>query len=146
MDVTRIALLLRKVTLFESLPGETLLTVAEVVEAREMVKGGKIFAEGDAPDGIYIIASGAVRIVKGHKNLAVLQAHDFFGELGVLDNSIRLADAVATADGLLLFIPKEVFDTITADLPEVMQAVVRTVVGYLRSQDETVRAATMTHC
>lgn len=146
MNAAQKVLLLRKVSLFAQLPGEDLLAVAEATELRETAKGEKVFADGDAPDGIYVLASGAVRIAKGTKTLGVLQAGDFFGELGVLDNSLRLADAVAADDCVLLYIDKEVFDSLSEDVPSVLRAVVQTVVGYLRSQDESVREATMTHC
>ncbi|MFH1723903.1 MAG: cyclic nucleotide-binding domain-containing protein [Elusimicrobiota bacterium] len=131
MDDTQKVMLLRKVRLFESLPGETLLTVAEESELRDMAEGERIFAKGSAPDGLYIVASGTVKIQHDGQVITELKECDFFGEVGLLDGSARTGDAVAGSSGTLLFIEREVFDSITEDLPEVMRAVVKTVIGYL---------------
>ncbi|MCP4702269.1 MAG: cyclic nucleotide-binding domain-containing protein [Gammaproteobacteria bacterium] len=132
MDITAKVMLLRKVKLFAELPGEVLLTIAETCEDREMVLGEKLFSMGDAPDGMYIIASGNVDIEREGTVLKDLHQYDFFGEIGLFDDSPRLADAIAKTDGMTLFLEKEVFDGITEDLPEVLRALVRTVIGYLK--------------
>lgn len=131
MNISEKVMLLRKVKLFSSLPGEILLTIAETCEAREIIKGERIFAQGDFPDGMYIVATGTVGIKKGDTLLIELKEYGFFGELGLFDEAPRMADAVATSDGMLLFLQKEVFDGITEDLPDVLRALVRTVIGYL---------------
>ena len=132
MDITAKVMLLRKVKLFAKLPGEVLLTIAETCEDREMVKGEYIMMEGDAPDGMYIVASGKINIQRGEDVINALDEYDFFGEIGLFDDSPRMAGAVAQTDGMLLFLEKEVFDGITEDLPEVLRALVRTVIGYLK--------------
>jgi len=131
MEITEKVMLLRKVKLFADLPGETLLTIAETCEDREFLTGEKLFAKGDPPDGMYIVASGRVGIQKAGTLLAELGEYAFFGELGLFDDSPRMADAVALSDGMILFLQKEVFDGITEDLPEVLRALVKTVIGYL---------------
>ncbi|GEM_PF-2244899 len=132
VDITEKVMLLRRVRLFADLPGEVLLTIAETCEDREMIKDEKLFSMGDAPDGMYIVATGRVGIQRGDKLLSELGEHDFFGELGLFDDSPRMADAVARTDGMILFLQKEVFDGITEDLPEVLRALVKTVIGYLK--------------
>ncbi|MEM7016699.1 MAG: cyclic nucleotide-binding domain-containing protein [Pseudomonadota bacterium] len=132
MDITAKVMLLRKVQLFAQLPGEVLLTIAETCEDREMVKGERIVSEGDAPDGMYIVASGQINVQRGADVINELKEYDFFGEIGLFDDSPRMADVVAQSDGMLLFLEKEVFDGITEDLPEVLRALVRTVIGYLK--------------
>jgi len=131
MEITEKVMLLRKVKLFADLPGETLLTIAETCEDREFLTGEKLFAKGDPPNGMYIVASGRIGIQKTGVLLAELGEYAFFGELGLFDDSPRMADAVALSDGMVLFLQKEVFDGITEDLPEVLRALVKTVIGYL---------------
>jgi hypothetical protein len=132
MDITHKVMLLRKVKLFADLPGEILLTIAENCEDRETIRGDKLVAQGDAPDGLYIIASGSVRIEKDGNVLANLTESDFFGELGLFDDAPRKADAIADTDGMVLFLEKEVFDGLTEDLPEVLRALVKTVISYVK--------------
>lgn len=134
MDITQKVIILRKTKLFENLPGEILLTIAEICETKDVAQGEKIFTDGEPSDGVYIIASGTVNIVKNSQVISELKESDFFGEVGLLDNSPRIADAEAKTDGMLLYINKETFDSITEDLPEVLRAVIKTVIGYLKHE------------
>jgi CRP-like cAMP-binding protein len=126
---------LRKTALFENLPGEILLTIAEESETRELVEGQKIFSQGDYPDGLYTVASGKVIIKRDGHVISELKEYGFFGEIGILDDSPRGGDAIAETDATLLFIEKEVFNSITEDLPEVLRAVTKTVIGYLKKEE-----------
>jgi hypothetical protein len=132
MDITHKVMLLRKVKLFADLPGEILLTIAESCEDREVVRGEKLMSQGDAPDGLYIIASGMVSIEKNGVCLAELREGGFFGELGLFDDAPRKADAIVRVDGMVLFLEKEVFDGLTEDLPEVLRALIKTVISYIK--------------
>ena len=133
MNITHKALILRKTKLFESLPGEILLTIAEKTEERELVNEEKLFSQDDYPDGLYIIAAGSVKIVRKGEILTELKEGDFFGEISLFDDSPRGADAIASADSHLLFIENNTFDSITEDLPEVLRAVMKTLIGYLKT-------------
>ena len=62
--------------------------------------GDTIFREGDESEAAYLIVSGSVRIVKGHgtdaaKDLAVVRAGEYVGEMGAIDDQPRSATAVA---------------------------------------------------
>ena len=59
-----------------------------------------IFREGDESVAAYLIISGNVRIVKGYgaasqKELAVVGAGEYIGEMGAIDNLPRSASAIA---------------------------------------------------
>jgi len=62
--------------------------------------GDVIFREGEPSDAAYLIVSGRVRIVKGHetgspRELAVVGAGEYVGEMGAIDDLPRSASAVA---------------------------------------------------
>ncbi|MDX1584559.1 MAG: cyclic nucleotide-binding domain-containing protein, partial [Thermoanaerobaculia bacterium] len=62
--------------------------------------GSMIFREGDEGDKLYIILDGRVRISKfipgvGEEALALLDRGDFFGEMALIDDKPRSADAKA---------------------------------------------------
>lgn len=62
--------------------------------------GDVIFREGEESTAAYLIVSGNVRIVKGHgtpapKEIAVVRAGEYVGEMGAIDNLPRSASAVA---------------------------------------------------
>jgi len=113
-----------------------LLTIAESCEERELSEGEQIFAAGDAPDGLYVIAAGRVRIARKEKTLVNLAPSEFFGEVALLDDDPRMADAFVLQNGVALFIDREVFHRITEDLPEVLRAVNRTPIRYLEHAEQ----------
>lgn len=125
--------LLRQVTLFADIPLESLQALAEIATEKDMAEGEKIFSSGDETDGFYCIVSGEVVIKRDEIILSHLKAADYFGELGSFDNSPRTADALATSNGLLLYIDKEEFLHVLDDFPEVMRSIVAQVINYLRS-------------
>lgn len=131
-DITSKLLILREVKLFAELPGELLYAVAKEIQWRQVFDGELLFREGDAPDGLYVIASGTVAIERGDSLLTTLHQHDFFGEVGVINNSPRLATAVAHSDGALLFIDTATFDALSQDFPQVLRAVTSVVITYLQ--------------
>jgi len=62
--------------------------------------GSTIFREGEAGDALYIVLEGRVRISKfipgvGEEALTVLDRGDFFGEMALIDDKPRSADAKA---------------------------------------------------
>jgi CRP-like cAMP-binding protein len=87
---------------------------AEELYNREEV----VFREGDVGDKLYIILDGKVRIVKqipgvGEEALAILEKGDFFGEMALVDNEPRSADAKAHVNGTtVLTISREVLNEI----------------------------------
>jgi CRP-like cAMP-binding protein len=63
-------------------------------------EGSMIFREGDKGDKLYIVLDGRVRISKfipgvGEEALTVLDRGDFFGEMALIDDKVRSADAKA---------------------------------------------------
>jgi hypothetical protein len=130
MDLMQKVVLLRKSRLFGELPGEALYAIAEIGEVREMSAGEHIYETGDYPNGLYIVASGTVTRVQGDS----YGPADIFGEFELLDDSPRLADAVAETDGSLIFIDKQTFEGITEDIPAVLRTLTRRIVESLRGQ------------
>jgi len=62
--------------------------------------GSMVFREGEKGEKLYIVLDGRVRISKfipgvGEEALAVLDRGDFFGEMALIDDKVRSADAKA---------------------------------------------------
>lgn len=133
MSDMQIVFLLRSTDLFKHLSGEVLLVIAEEMKTLDMIAGQTIFSQGDLPDGMYVIYSGQVSIIRNNQILVNLEESDVFGELALIDDSPRSATALVKKDGVVFFLEKEAFDRITADLPEVLYNVVHLVMRYLRS-------------
>jgi len=76
--------------------------------------GETVFSEGDVGTEMFVIQSGSVEIVKrvkeDRKTLSVLERGDFFGEMSILEDVPRTADALARTDVELVRINQSTFD------------------------------------
>jgi CRP/FNR family transcriptional regulator, cyclic AMP receptor protein len=136
---------LSKVSLFQGLTQDALEMIAQVATEESHALGTKIFQHGDVGDKLYFILEGKVRISRevqgmGEEALAVLGAGDVFGEMSLVDESPRSADARVHERCRLLAIPKDGFEDLLflhKDLAyEVLWNIVRTLTGRLRETNE----------
>ena len=110
--------LLSKVPAFSILSPRELKEVAAIVHRREYRTGEPVFYQGDPGLGMYIIQEGEVSITIGGKEgqqreLVTLGEGDFFGELALLDESPRSANAICKSDCLLIgFFRPDLFELI----------------------------------
>ncbi len=89
--------------------------------------GSSVFELGTPADGLYIVVSGAVRVLgDGGVELNVLGPGDFFGELSLLDGSPHGHTVVAAEDSELLVVAKERFDDLLAGDAELAASIRRT--------------------
>jgi CRP-like cAMP-binding protein len=132
---------LSKVELFAGLKPEALKMIARVAAEETHVLGSKVFEHGDVGDKLYLILDGKIRISRevpgmGEEALAVLGPGQVFGEMALLDESPRSADARVHQSCRLLSIAKDAFDDLLfmdKDLAyEVLWSTVRMLVSRLR--------------
>ena len=103
------AAFLTKSPLFRNLDETERAQILIIGDVRSFTAGQVLFREGDPGDGLYLVLKGSVRISKtiltGEEALAVLESPAFFGEMALIDNSFRAADAIVNEDSVLFFIP-----------------------------------------
>jgi putative Mg2+ transporter-C (MgtC) family protein len=105
---------LRDVSLFAGLTQPELAIVDSLLHEREYLAHEVIFDEGEVGQAIFFVLDGVVAIClqgspdDGH--LASLGPGEFFGELGLLEDSARSAQAWAAADCRLLALFREDFN------------------------------------
>src|SRR4029079_12247198 len=130
---------------FDGLTPEALTMIAQVTTDETHASGTRIFQYGDPGDKLYIILDGKVRISRevggmGEEALAVLGPGEVFGEMALLDESPRSADAKAHARWWLLCITKDAFDDLLflhKDLAyEVLWSCVRMLAARLRETND----------
>ena len=124
---------LRTVPIFEEMPGQELRRVAEMLTGVEVSGSEVIFKKGSPGDALYIVRRGAVAIKDGAVELSVAKAGDFFGELALLDNEPRSADAIAAEDSSLARLHGADFRELMARRPQIQERVLRVVVRRLRA-------------
>lgn len=136
---------LQTIALFKGLTPDALALIAEVAKEESYPTGTRIFEHGAAGDKLYLIVEGKVRISRqvagmGEEALAVLGPGNVFGEMSLLDDSPRSADALVHERCRLLAIPKDGFEDLLflhKDLAyEVLWNIVRMLTGRLRETNE----------
>ncbi len=133
------------VPFFDGLTHEALALIAQATTEESHAIGTRIFQFGDPGDKLFIILEGKVRISReiagmGEEALAVLGAGEIFGEMSLIDEEPRSADARAHESCRLLVITKESFDDLLVlhkDLAyEVLWNCVRMLSARLRETNE----------
>lgn len=136
---------LANVELFAGLKPVALHLIARVATEETHPSNTKLFEHGAVGDRLYLILEGKVRIGRtvpgmGEEALAVLGPGDAFGEMALLDEAPRSADATVHERCRLLTITKGAFDDllfIHKDLAyEVLWNMVRVLLGRLRETNE----------
>jgi CRP-like cAMP-binding protein/Flp pilus assembly protein TadD len=140
----------RKIALFKEkgLSAGELKILATLSNEERYGQNDLIFAEGDAGSKLYIVLDGKVRISKlipgvGEEALAILDRGDFFGEMALVDDKPRSADARAhEPDTTVLAIDKAVLEDILASDMESAQQflwiICRILCQRLREINETI--------
>jgi len=145
VDISERAAHLSQVPLFSGLTPAALNLVAQVASEESYRVGTCIFEHGDAGDRLYVLIKGQVRISRqiagmGEEALAVLKPGAIFGEMAILDDTPRSADARVHEACKLLVISREAFDDLlflNKDLAyEVLWSMVRILTSRLRETNE----------
>jgi CRP-like cAMP-binding protein len=92
--------------------------LASLSKEKKLAPGEVLFREGEAGDRMYVVLEGQVMISKfipgaGEEALAFLERGDYFGEMALIDNQPRSAEAKAHGEGaVVLAIPRDVVEGI----------------------------------
>lgn len=110
---------LRAVPGFDALDDRTLLSVVGDSANLFWREGSKVFERGSPSDGLYVVLSGAVRILgENGDEVNVLRSGDFFGEFSLVLDTDHMNDVVAAEDSELMVVPKESFERLIASSPD----------------------------
>ena len=132
-------LFLKSAPVFSRLSGEDLAPLARMAEVLTFATGERIFTEGEMGDALYVVVRGHVTILRGHAELATLGAGEAFGEMAVLDEVPRSANAVSADEVELLRIGSEEFYEMLHEQVEIAEGVIRMLTHRLREADGQIR-------
>ncbi len=109
---------------------------------RRLTRGDVLFNAGDPPDSLYLVLDGRIAIAMAsqidHREsvVALMEAGDLFGELGMLDDGPRSALARALEPSTVLEVPFEPVKQLLHDDPRLLWNVTRLLATRLRVMDE----------
>jgi PPM family protein phosphatase len=86
---------LKGMQMFRYLSYRELVRVMNVAETVEYPAGAEIFKENQPGDSMYVVMSGAVKLTKGGAAIAELSKGQHFGEMALVDRSVRSLTAIA---------------------------------------------------
>lgn len=126
-------LVLRRSSLFLGLSGEELYPVAEIAAQVAFAEREVVIREGEPGDALFVVGEGSLGIVRGEVKVRELGPGSAFGEMALLDGAPRAATVVATTGARLLRIPREEFEHLFDEYPELARGVIRVLLGHLRA-------------
>jgi CRP/FNR family cyclic AMP-dependent transcriptional regulator len=121
---------------------EMLAKVASTGHERHLIRGDVLFHEGDPPEALYLVLRGRLAIAianpidRRESVVALMEADDLFGEMGMLDDGPRSAMARALEPTTVLEIPYEPILQMFEDDPRLLWNVTRLLAQRIRATDE----------
>jgi CRP/FNR family cyclic AMP-dependent transcriptional regulator len=136
-------LLLRNVPLFAALPEGALQLLTRVVGRKSYPRNSNIISAGDPTDALFIVISGRLKVMMSDDEgreviLAILSQGEFFGEMGLIDDSPRSATVIAIEPCELLMISKADFKKCLQENFDICMGVMRGLVRRLREADKKI--------
>lgn len=136
-------LLLRNVPLFAILQENQLAVLTSLVTRKSFPRGATVIAAGDATDSLYVVISGRLKVMMSDDEgreviLSMLGPNEYFGEMGLIDDSTRSASVISLEPCELLTLSKRDFRKCLADNFEMAMMVMRGLVKRLREADQKI--------
>ncbi len=108
---------------FRGLPADAISEMVGMARLRRLEDGQRLHAQGDLPDGLYGVSTGAMRISSTGADgrealLTILSPGNWFGEISLFDGLPRTHDAHAMGPTEVLVIPRREFHQLLERRPE----------------------------
>jgi AAA family ATP:ADP antiporter len=127
---------LQGVDLFAHCNADQVLRLAAIASENTFGKGEEVFSKGDAPDTLYCVVEGRVRLGGGGEGGTVVGPNGRFGVSDILSGRPRSGHAVAQTETRLVTIEAEDFFDLLSNNIDIVKALFRTVVSKDPDSDE----------
>ena len=132
--------ILKRCDLFGSLSAERLQSLEARCRFREFPRNSAVYFPAEQADGVLLLASGRIKIcsVAGdgkHSILAFIEPGELFGELALVEASVRGEYAEAVSRSRVLLIPREAMHDLMVELPTVSLGITK-LIGLRRKRIE----------
>ncbi len=134
---------LRATPLFSQLPEEALELLCARAEPLSLVAGQSLIEEGTIGDALFVVLEGELDVTKrsgdGELPLARVGPGAIQGEMAAIEERPRTASVRAVGSAEVLKVPREALIDVLGSSPEAALAILRTVLGRLRSTESLLR-------
>lgn len=133
---------LARTDFFADAAPDSLRRVAAEGHEVHLIRGDVLFHEGDPPESLYLVLRGRIAIAlanpidRRESVVALMEANDLFGEMGMLDDGPRSALARALEPTTVLAIPYEPVFQMFENNPKLLWNVTRLLAQRIRVTDE----------
>lgn len=140
---------LKEVPFFQGMTIDQLKVLANVCEEQLFEEDARIFNAGDPGGALYVVVSGRVAIEQEKRKgsfarLATIEAHSYFGEMNLFDNSPRSDAAIALQDTLTLRLRREPLIALARQYPDLSLELINVLSQRLRDANDRVADLTRT--
>ena len=130
-------LFLRRVSLFTALSTTDLKQIAAITDEYSYEDGELIAEQGELGEEMYIIVSGAIRVIArledgATSEVALRQPGEYVGEMSIISHEERVASLIASGDVRVLCIEQGEFEEILRLRPDASLAVMRVLCDRLK--------------
>jgi CRP-like cAMP-binding protein len=105
-------------------------------EFLELQPGDVVFAQGDTGATMYGVVSGSIELRDGDVVVGVCAHDDTFGELAIIDHTVRSLTAVAVEPSRVAVIDERTFLYLVHETPTFALQVMRALAARIRHLDE----------
>jgi CRP-like cAMP-binding protein len=114
---------LKSIPLFEEVGDEELAQIAPFATEVSMEEGGELVREGDFSYEFMAIEEGRAEVTRAGEHVADLGPGDFFGEMGLLEKTLRNATVTAKTPVRLVTLSGWDLRRVERSAPEAMERI-----------------------
>ena len=134
---------LRAIELFRPLPEGELEFIRPALSVEEYSVGDVLMAEGDPGEELFILLSGEVKVVTGHRQpeetvVRTMGPVEVLGEMSLLTSEPRSATVIATERSHTLVLTKAALDEVLLNHPDICMALLKDAHKRLRTLTQKV--------
>ncbi len=132
---------LREYTRFSAAPLPVLERILQLLRPAEYHPGETVIRQGEEGGSVFIVEKGRLTVYRDeddgeHRVLGYLRPGDYFGELSLLQGSMRCATVEAQTDCLLHVLSPRDWETLLNEHPELQELVQERIANYHGSSQE----------
>jgi CRP-like cAMP-binding protein len=132
LSIVEKVIFLQNVDVFAQIPSEHLSYLAAIAEEDTAARGETIYKVDDPSNALYVVLDGRVRLHRDDEDITIAEQSEPFGTWALFDDTPRVVTATALENTKLLCIDREDFLDLLSDHAQIMEGVLKTLVGRLR--------------